>query len=72
MTTNPEGHPVTDEVPIADALDQQLPAGLDVEDAGLDPEHVADRLQTDANTIDVIDQAIMVPLPDDQWDGDSD
>jgi hypothetical protein len=72
MTINPEGTPLGDEVPIADAVEQHQPAVLDVDCAGLDPEYVADRLQTDANTVDVIDQAIAVPLPDDELDGDSD
>ncbi len=72
MTINPEDNPLADEVPVADAVEQQQPAALDIEDAGLDPEHVANRLQTDANTVDVIDQAITVPLPDDQRDGDID
>jgi hypothetical protein len=72
MTTNPEDNPLADEVPVADAVEQQQPAALGDEDTGLDPEHVANRLQTDANTVDVIDQAITVPLPDDQRDGDID
>ena len=69
---NSEDHPQAAEVPVADAVEQHQPAVLDVDVAGLDPEYVADRLQTDANTIDVIDQAIAVPLPDDELDGDSD
>ena len=72
MTINPEDTPLADEVPVADAVEQQQPATLGDEDAGLDPEHVANRLPTDANTVDVIDQAITVPLPDDQRDGDID
>jgi hypothetical protein len=72
MTINPEDNPLADEVPVADAVEQQQPAALGDEDAGLDAEHVANRLPTDANTVDVIDQAITVPLPDDQRDGDID
>ncbi|HTZ15761.1 MAG TPA: hypothetical protein VMC78_19470 [Mycobacterium sp.] len=72
MTINPEDNPLADEVPVADAVEQQQPAALGAEDTGLDPEHVEDRLQTDANTVDVIDQAITVQLPDDQRDGDID
>ncbi|HTZ13880.1 MAG TPA: hypothetical protein VMC78_09690 [Mycobacterium sp.] len=67
---NSEDHPLAVEVPVADAVEQQQPDALDVDDAGLDAEYVADRLQTDANTVDVIDQAIVVPLPDDERDGD--
>jgi hypothetical protein len=72
MTTNPEDKPLADDVPVADAVEQQQPAVLDVEEVGLDPKHVEDRLQTDANTFDVIDQAITVPLLDDQRDSDID
>ena len=72
MMINSEDHPLAAEVPVADAVAQQQPGALDVDDAGLDPEYVADRLQTDANTVDVSDQAIAVPLPDDELDGDID
>jgi hypothetical protein len=72
MMINSEDHPLAAEVPVADAVEQQQPSVLDIDDAGLDPEYVADRLHTDANTVDVIDQAIAVPLPDDEPDSDSD
>jgi hypothetical protein len=72
MTINPEDPSLAAEVPVADAVEQRQPAALDVEDAELDAEHVANRLQTDANVVDVIDQAIAVPLPDDQRDSDID
>jgi hypothetical protein len=72
MTINPQDNLLAAEVPVADAVEQQQPDALDADDAGLDPEYVTDRLQTDANTVDVIDQAIAVPLPDDERDGDSD
>ena len=38
---------------------------MGAEDAGLEPRDVTDLLQRDANPCDVIDQAIIVPLPDD-------
>jgi hypothetical protein len=72
MTINPQDNLLAAEVPVADAVEQQQPDALDADDAGLDPEYVTDRLQTDANTVDVIDQAIAVPLPDDERDGDID
>ena len=72
MMINSEDGPLAAEVPVADVVELQRPGALDVDDAGLDPEYVADRLQTDANTVDVIDQAIVVPFPDDELDGDSD
>jgi hypothetical protein len=70
MTINPQDTPLAAEVPVADAVEQQQLAALDIEDTGLDPEYVTDRSQTDANTFDVIDQAIAVPLPDDQRNSD--
>jgi hypothetical protein len=72
MTINPQDNLLAAEVPVADAVEQQQPDALDADDAGLDPEYVTDRLQTDANTVHVIDQAIAVPLPDDERDGDID
>jgi hypothetical protein len=38
--------------------------------AGLDPGYVANLLQRDANASDVVDQAIIVALPDDDRDVD--
>jgi hypothetical protein len=72
MTINPQDNLLAAEVPVADAVEQQQPDAPEADDAGLDPEYVTDRLQTDANTVDVIDQAIAVPLPDDERDGDID
>ena len=54
-----------DDVPAADAVEQQQPAGVSVEDAGLDPGYLANLVQRDANPSDVIDQAIIVVWPDD-------
>ena len=69
MMINYEDRPLAPEVPIADVVEPQPPAAVDVDDAGFDPAYVTDRLQTDANIVDVIDQAIAVPLPDDELDG---
>ena len=52
------------------AAEQHQPAADSAEDAGLDPRCVADLLQRDANPSDVIDQAIIAPLPDDDPDTD--
>jgi hypothetical protein len=65
-----DDYALADDVPIADAAEQQLPADVSVEDAGLDPGYVANLLQRDASPSDVIDQAIIVPLPDDERDVD--
>ena len=67
----PRRQPLADDIPAADAVEQQQPADVSVEDAGLDPAYVADLLQRDANPSDVIDQAIIVPLPDDDRDIDT-
>lgn len=66
-----DGNPLADDVPAADAAEQHQPADPSAEDVGLDPEHVADLLHRDANASDVIDQAIVVPLPDDDPDTDT-
>ena len=63
--------PLADDVPVADAVEQHQPADVSVEDAGLDPRHAANLIQRDANPSDVIDQAIIVPLPDDDRDTDT-
>jgi hypothetical protein len=56
--------------PVADAAEQQLSADVSVEIAGLDPAYVANLLQREANPSDMIEQAITVPLPDDERDVD--
>ena len=57
--------PLADDVPAADAVEQHQPADVSVEDAGLDTGYLGNRLQRDANPSDVIDQAIIVAVPDD-------
>jgi hypothetical protein len=71
MTINFDTNALADDVPVADAIEQHQPADASVEDAGLDTEQIADLLQRDANPSDAIDQAIIVPLPDDDRDGDT-
>ena len=68
MTIHFDDTPRADDVPAADPAEQHQPADLCAEDAGLDPESVANLLQRDANPADVIDQAIIVPMPDDDRD----
>jgi hypothetical protein len=70
MTTNPDNHPLADDVPVDDAAEQRQPADDSTEDAGLDLDEVADLLERDANPADVIEQAIVVPLPDDDYGAD--
>jgi hypothetical protein len=71
MTIYLDDNPVADDVPAADAAEQRQPADVSAEDAGLDPREVANLLQRDANPSDVIDQAIIVPMPDDDRDDDT-
>ena len=63
--TNAEDVPITEDKPEADVAEQQIPVDLTVDEAGLDPTHVANRSNAEANLADLIDQAISVPLSDD-------
>jgi hypothetical protein len=71
MTIYLDDIPIADDVPAADAAEQRQPADISVEDAGLDTRYVANLLQRDANPADVIEQAIIVPMPDDDRDLDT-
>ena len=71
MTIYLDDIPLADDVPAADAVEQLQPADVSVEDAGLDTRYVANLSQRDANPADVIDQAIIVPIPDDDRDVDA-
>ena len=71
MTIYRDDSPLADDVPAADAAEQLQPADVSVEDAGLDPRHAANLIQRDANPAEVIDQAIIVPIPDDDRDVDT-
>ncbi len=61
--TNPD-------VPEADLAEQRIPADASDDDDGLDPALLENADDTDANPADLIDQAISVPLPDDDYDAD--
>ena len=63
--TNAEDVPITEDKPEADVAEQQIPADRTVDEAGLDPTDIADRSDAGANLADLIDQAIGVPLSDD-------
>jgi hypothetical protein len=71
MTIYPDDNPPADDIPRADAAEQRQPAAVGVEDAGLDTGNLSNLLQRDANPSDVIDQAIVEPLPDDDHDVDT-
>lgn len=61
-----ESSGLADEAPEADAMDQRLAVDTE-EDAGLDTNYVDALTDRDANAADVIDQAIVVPLPEDDY-----
>lgn len=62
--TNPEQLPP--DVPEADLADQQVPVHHDED--GLDPARLENADDIEANLADLIDQAISVPLPSDDYD----
>jgi len=70
MTINIDDRQLPDDVPVADVLEQQQAIDVDAEEC-LDRDHLADPLQRDANTVDLIDQAVIVPWPDDDRGGDT-
>ncbi len=63
--TNAEDVPLTEDKPEADVAEQQIPFDPTLDEAGLDPTHITNRSDADANLADLIDQAISVPLSDD-------
>lgn len=69
--TDAEGNVQADETPEADALEQQRTVDFE-DDSGLDPDLVAGEISDrDASDADLIDQAIVVPVTDDDWELDS-
>jgi hypothetical protein len=64
---NVENIALPEEAPEADVVEQRLV--VDAEDeTGLDTKHVDALTDRDANAADVIDQAIVVPVPEDDYD----
>ncbi|OMC16531.1 hypothetical protein A5735_01025 [Mycolicibacter heraklionensis] len=64
--TQPEGLPAPDAVSEADLADQLIPADAS-EDEGLDPAVLERVGEVEASTADLIDQAISIPLPDEDY-----
>lgn len=71
MTIHLDDYTLADDVPAADAVQQHQLADVSAEDAGLDPGYLTNLLERDANPSDVIDQAIIVAMPDDDRDLDT-
>jgi hypothetical protein len=71
MTINPDEHPLPDDVPVDDAAEQQQPVDISIDDDGLDPHDVTDHLQNDADPADIIDQATIVAVPDEDRQDDT-
>jgi hypothetical protein len=71
MTIHLDDYTLADDVPAADAVEQHQLADVSAEDARLDPGYVTNLLERDANPPDVIDQAIIVAMPDDGRDPDT-
>lgn len=65
--THAEGLPPTDEVPEADLAEQQIAADA-ADEEGLDPDHLENVAEAEANPADLIDQATSVPLPSEDYD----
>jgi len=65
IMTDAEDVPLTGNKPEADVAEQQIPVDLTVDETGLDPTHLTNRSDAEANPADLIDQAISVPLSDD-------
>jgi hypothetical protein len=63
--TNAEDVPLTEDKPEADVAEQQIPIDCTADEAGLDPTHIASRSDAEADLADLVDQAITVPLADD-------
>ena len=63
--TNAADLPLTEIKPEADVAEQQIPADPTLDDTGLDRTHITNRSDAEANLADLIDQAIIVPLSDD-------
>ena len=68
MTIHVESLPLADDRPEADVIDQQAPVVDSVDDGGLDPTYLRKPRAWEANEADLIDQAITIALPDDDYE----
>ncbi len=63
--TNPDGLPLGDDTPEADVVEQLIPVEDSDEDRWAEAPRVTSAKDWEASEADLIDQAIVVPLPDD-------
>ena len=63
--TNPDGLSLGDDTPEADVVEQLIPVEDGDEDEWLEASRVTSAKDWEASEADLIDQAIVVPLPDD-------
>ncbi|KZS82767.1 hypothetical protein [Mycobacterium persicum] len=66
---NADGVGPQDQIPEADAAEQHRTVDFD-DEAGLDTAYLSDAADREANEADVIDQAYIVPVSDDDADLD--
>ncbi len=67
--STPENLSYGDDTPEADLAEQRIPVDSeDEERAGLDPSRVTVDRESDANEADLIEQAMEVPVDDDDFD----
>jgi DNA-binding transcriptional MerR regulator len=68
IVTSADGIPPADDIPEADLAEQRIPIDDSADEEGLDPTHLSSASAMDANPADLIDQAISVPLPADDYE----
>ena len=71
MRINAESLPLVDGGTEADVVDQLTPVIDSVDDAGLDPTYVTKPRDWAVNQADLIDQAIAITLPDDDYENEA-
>jgi len=67
IMTSTDGIPLADDIPKADLAEQLIPIDVSADEEGLDPTQLTNASAMDANPADLIDQAISVPLPADDY-----
>lgn len=68
--TDPEALAFGEAVPEADVVEQRIPVDSDDEDTWRDADHITTARDWEASEADLVEQAIEVPLVDDDLDSD--